>query len=153
MDRKSNIFSCSPPEGPRYGRHPKENWKKVNYIKSSLQNGLEMEFFPTYFLPGETLREAAIRETHEEAGLLEKDYDLIPNHTVEITYTIQDGRLKSVTYWLAKIRDGADITLSHEHQTWGWYDLEKAIALTNFPTLHRALRGCEAKIKQHLSDI
>ena len=95
----------------------------------------------------ESLHEAAIRETQEEAGLLEKDYDTVKDFTVSTKYTIRGGRLKSVTYWLAEIQESAQITLSHEHGSWGWFQLDKAIELTEFPSLHNALRQCEVKLR------
>ena len=76
--------------------------------------------------PGENYMDAAIRETKEEAGLLEEHYNIYPNFMVHLEYPVH-GKLKTVIYWLAELKDPeTKIKLSHEHLRYAWCSLEDA---------------------------
>ena len=71
--------------------------------------------------PGESDWTAALRETKEEAGLEERDFDIVDNFKVQLNYTSETphrGREdKCVTYWLAVIKSPeVSVNLSEEHQ-------------------------------------
>src|SRR5689334_16387231 len=55
--------------------------------------------------PGETLPAAAVREVAEETGL---DVRLGPPLTQQRYPT--GGRMKSVSYWIGRVRDGHDVS-------------------------------------------
>lgn len=79
--------------------------------------------------PGESEFEAAVRETVEESGLRDADYEIDANFRHEIHYKVKD-RPKRVVYWLARLRersDGSDpVRLSDEHKSHSWLTLEEA---------------------------
>lgn len=90
--------------------------------------------------PGEELLQTAIRETVEESGLsvdhFKIDHDFPP---IELKYDVK-GRLKTVTYWLAKAEESATVCLSHEHKDYKWAAIDEAVYLVKFPDLQSALR-------------
>jgi 8-oxo-dGTP pyrophosphatase MutT (NUDIX family) len=81
--------------------------------------------------PGESERDAAIRETQEEAGI-----DLDPT-AVRLAYsqtTYSDADRKSVTklLYIATIDNTPEVTLSWEHQSYEWVPLDTLLATTTF---------------------
>lgn len=75
--------------------------------------------------------EAAIRETKEEAGLVEqKHYTIVDrDFKIEIDYPVKN-RLKQVVYWLAEMNDvNTKIIISNEHIDLRWAVLPEAINL------------------------
>lgn len=85
---------------------------------------------------GETFLEAAIRETEEEAGLVEhKDYSIVDrDFKIEIDYPVKKG-LKQVVYWLAELNDAdTKVTISDEHIALKWAVLPEAIDLVRHET-------------------
>lgn len=54
--------------------------------------------------PGESDYDAAVRETHEEAGLTYHDYDIDAIFNYNMQY-LAFGRPKLVFYWLARAKD------------------------------------------------
>jgi bis(5'-nucleosidyl)-tetraphosphatase len=81
--------------------------------------------------PGETTREAAAREFHEETSLLDWSFQDGFERTLSYTY-IRRGRkiVKTVTYYLVEVRDTAPLAPSAEHvedpaghwHRWGTFD-------------------------------
>jgi 8-oxo-dGTP pyrophosphatase MutT (NUDIX family) len=80
---------------------------------------------------GETTRETASREFQEETGLV--DWNLREGFEKSLSYTyIRRGRkvVKTVTYYLAEVRDASTLTCSAEHvedpfghwHHWGSYE-------------------------------
>ncbi|TRY76406.1 hypothetical protein TCAL_00037 [Tigriopus californicus] len=94
--------------------------------------------------PGETDYQAALRETQEEAGLSECDMEIVPNFKSQIHYQVKHyptGELKdkTVTYWLARIRDGVEVKLSEEHLDLCWLPLTAACERSGFDTMTQVL--------------
>lgn len=100
---------------------------------------------------GETEWQAAIRETHEEAGITEADVDIIRDFPVVLQYQTKSQERgieeKEVTYWPARLNDpDHQIKLSHEHVEWRWLPLEEACRLAHYKDMQEALQRCEKKI-------
>jgi bis(5'-nucleosidyl)-tetraphosphatase len=75
--------------------------------------------------PGETIREAAAREFHEETALVDWSFHEGFERNLSYTY-IRRGRkiVKSVTYYLVEVRDVNPLACSPEHiadPTGCWY--------------------------------
>ncbi len=66
--------------------------------------------------PGETIREAAAHEFHEETALLEWSFHEGFERNLSYTY-IRRGRkiVKTVTYYLVEVRDARPLACSPEH--------------------------------------
>jgi bis(5'-nucleosidyl)-tetraphosphatase len=81
--------------------------------------------------PGETTREAAAREFHEETSLVDWSFQDVFERTLSYTY-IRRGRkiVKTVTYYLVEVRDASPLAPSPEHvedpsghwHRWGTFD-------------------------------
>ncbi|BAM42225.1 bis-(5'-nucleosyl)-tetraphosphatase [Theileria orientalis strain Shintoku] len=75
--------------------------------------------------PGESIMDAALRETKEESGLSQSCYKL-ENDFVEKLYYKAHGADKECTYHLARLTDSScQITLSEEHTEYKWVKLEE----------------------------
>lgn len=89
---------------------------------------------------GETDIEAAIRETKEEAGLLEEDFQLINDFKIESSYISRKGISKTVLYWIAEINNpNVKINLSNSHKQYKWLKLEDALALVKYDSMKSGL--------------
>ena len=85
--------------------------------------------------PGESLFDAAIRETEEESGLTPHSYDVETGFKpVKIQYLVKNEQ-KEVTYWLAKVKENAHLQLSDEHQNFKWCSLQDSITLSKYVEL------------------
>ena len=69
--------------------------------------------------PGETPKQAAVRETFEEAGLRIKESDL------ELVAQRTKHDFGMIYYYTTDRFTGKGITLSHEHKSFTWADWEK----------------------------
>ncbi|OAF67601.1 Structural maintenance of chromosomes protein 2 [Intoshia linei] len=79
----------------------------------------------------ESHMEAAKRETEEEAGLKENQYE-IDDHMIKINYTV-NSKNKQVTYWPAKLVEArVTINLSHEHCDYDWMTLDEFRKVTQY---------------------
>ena len=107
--------------------------------------------------PGEDLKQTALRETAEEAGLVSPtDIRLVEDFYVETKYDVKshiDGivRPKVVTYFLAELNDpNHSVTLSDEHEEFKWLSLEKALEIGGLDNMMGIFRQCESKIQRDL---
>uniref|UniRef100_A0A7R9AV89 Bis(5'-nucleosyl)-tetraphosphatase [asymmetrical] n=1 Tax=Timema shepardi TaxID=629360 RepID=A0A7R9AV89_TIMSH len=90
--------------------------------------------------PGESDLETAFRETKEEAGLSKEDLNLT-DFQKALHYKAH-GKPKIVTYWLAELKDpSTPVTLSHEHQAYDWFILDKACEVGGFDDTKELLRA------------
>jgi 8-oxo-dGTP pyrophosphatase MutT (NUDIX family) len=86
---------------------------------------------------GENIFEGAAREMAEEAGLrlAPADFQLI-FATTKVDYNT-DAKTVVNMVWLgllAGLPKGQTVSLSHEHQAFGWFTLEEALANSDAPT-------------------
>ena len=99
--------------------------------------------------PGENEYETAVRETQEEAGLTEGDYDVHKECQSVLNYEV-NGRPKRVIYWLAKLKENArTVQLSDEHQDYKWLTLEDAMKYAHYKDLQNTLHDCHNYIQSH----
>lgn len=89
--------------------------------------------------PGETPLEAIVRETREEAGLDEDDYEL--RCQFDRTYPSKNlGRLVTKRFFVGRITTGpAAIQLSHEHTEHAWLQPEIASKAVGHPIQQEAI--------------
>ncbi|XP_068218845.1 bis(5'-nucleosyl)-tetraphosphatase [asymmetrical] [Palaemon carinicauda] len=98
--------------------------------------------------PGESDRETALRETHEEAGLGTEHFKVIEDFKHELRYSV-NGKPKTVIYWMAELLEPkTPITMSNEHQDYKWLPLSEACELVGYPDLIKALKECDKYLKQ-----
>ena len=102
----------------------------------------------------ETEMENALRETYEESGLHEKDFDIVDSYQYRFSYT--RNCLKSVVMFLARIKDPHHpIRLSHEHRKYKWMRYEEALYSRNHTISNRDFemmyRDVFVAIKKHIS--
>lgn len=72
---------------------------------------------------GETVKEAAMRETHEEIGV--EPLSIIDlNNSFEYT-NIRNGLKVTERCFLAKVSNGSNITLNEEHIAYKWVSIEE----------------------------
>ena len=69
--------------------------------------------------PGETPKQAAVRETYEEAGLRIKESDL------ELVAQRTKHDFGMIYYYTTDKFTGKGVALSHEHKSFTWADWEK----------------------------
>jgi 8-oxo-dGTP pyrophosphatase MutT (NUDIX family) len=86
--------------------------------------------------PGESERDAAVRETKEEAGI-----ELTPGD-VRLAYArtaFYKSENKSVTklLYIIKIEDAPEVTLSWEHDSYEWVPLDKILQAITHPSFYR----------------
>ena len=81
---------------------------------------------------GESVEEAALRETWEESGFAESQLRLISGFRRDATYHVR-GFNKRVTYFLAELVDPeAEVRLSREHCAFKWVTVEEAKQIANY---------------------
>ncbi len=78
---------------------------------------------------GESLIQAATRETKEEVGI--SDLKIYDGFEEKITYKLSDGREKEVTYFLAEAKN-KDVTLNDELTDYAWLLTYEAIGRVTF---------------------
>uniref|UniRef100_A0A914CG92 Bis(5'-nucleosyl)-tetraphosphatase [asymmetrical] n=1 Tax=Acrobeloides nanus TaxID=290746 RepID=A0A914CG92_9BILA len=93
--------------------------------------------------PGEDEREAAIRETSEEAGITSEQLEIRDGFKHEMHYNVKN-KPKRVIYWIAHLKNDQEVVLSHEHQEKKWASLEEAIKLSKYAEMEKLLREAQA---------
>ena len=98
--------------------------------------------------PGEDDITAALRETHEEAGLDQTQYKVYDDIKEELRYEAF-GAPKIVTYWLAKMNNYDDkVVLSDEHQDFKWLDIDQAVSLSGFKDMAQVFKNFNSKLSE-----
>ena len=120
------------PGGPRYLllRYPAGHW---DLPKGNIEKGEQ---------PIETM----VREVREETGIV--DLRVIPGYEKKIEYFYRrDGKKvhKTVVFFLAET-SVEKVTISFEHQDYGWFDYAEAIKTVTYPNARRLIREGEAFI-------
>lgn len=89
--------------------------------------------------PGENERQAALRETEEEAGITVDQLQLYEDFKTELHYEVR-GKPKRVIYWLSELKDpNCKVKLSHEHKDLKWLSLKDALDIARYEDLKQAL--------------
>ncbi|UKK02587.2 bis-(5'-nucleosyl)-tetraphosphatase [Theileria orientalis] len=95
---------------------------------------------------GETIMDAALRETKEESGLSESCY-MLDNDFVQTLYYKAHGADKECTYHLARLTDSScQIKLSDEHTEYKWVNLDEVPTYCD----KESLRDLFVKAHEHL---
>ena len=76
---------------------------------------------------GETAWQTALREVHEETGLMVTE--LFSTDQVECFYQHQKDRIYMAPAFVAFVPDKQDVKLSHEHTEFRWASLKEALEL------------------------
>ena len=95
---------------------------------------------------GEEPIQTMVREVREETGIV--DLRVIPGYEKKIEYFYRrDGKKvhKTVVFFLAETMV-EKVTISFEHQDYGWFDYSEAIKTVTYPNARRLIREGEALI-------
>jgi bis(5'-nucleosidyl)-tetraphosphatase len=116
--------------GPRYVllKYPAGHW---DLPKGNIEEGEE---------PIQTM----VREVREETGIV--DLRVIPGYEKKIEYFYRrDGKKvhKTVVFFLAETTV-EKVTISFEHQDYGWFDYSEAIKTVTYPNARRLIKEGEA---------
>jgi bis(5'-nucleosidyl)-tetraphosphatase len=93
---------------------------------------------------GEEPLQTMVREVREETGIV--DLRVIPGFQNKIEYFYRrEGKKvhKTVVFFLAET-SVENVTISFEHQDYGWFDYAEAIRAVTFPNARRLIREGEA---------
>ncbi len=85
-----------------------------------------------------------VREVREESGIV--DLRVVPGYQKKIEYFYRrDGKKvhKTVVFFLAETKV-EKVTISFEHQDYGWFDYAEAIKTVTYPNARRLIREGEA---------
>jgi len=85
-----------------------------------------------------------VREVREETGIV--DLRVIPGFEKKIEYFYRrEGKKvhKTVVFFLAETSE-EKVTISFEHQDYGWFDYAEAIKAVTYPNARRLIREGEA---------
>ena len=95
---------------------------------------------------GEEPIQTMVREVREETGIV--DLRVVPGYERKIEYFYRrDGKKvhKTVVFFLAET-PVEKVTISFEHQDYGWFDYDEAIRTVTYPNARRLIREGEAFI-------
>lgn len=88
---------------------------------------------------GENERQAALRETEEEAGITVDQLQLYEDFKTELHYEVR-GKPKRVIYWLSELKNpNYEVKLSHEHKDLKWLNLKDALDIARYEDMKQAL--------------
>jgi len=93
---------------------------------------------------GEEPIQTMVREVREETGIV--DLRVVPGYERKIEYFYRrDGKKvhKTVVFFLAETTV-EKVTISFEHQDYGWFDYHEAIKMVTYPNARRLIREGEA---------
>ena len=100
---------------------------------------------------GETERQAALRETEEEAGLTIDQLKLHEDFKDELHYEVR-GKPKTVIYWLSELKNpDFPVKLSKEHTDMKWLNIEDAVEIAEYEDMQQTLRKAYSYINSIVS--
>lgn len=123
---------------------------KVLYLVLKYGEG-HWDFAKGHVESDETAEETAMREAHEEVGLI--DLRIIPGFQEPIQYEFKRGKErvpKEVIFFVSETQT-SEIQLSNEHSDFAWLDLKTAIAKVTFPTAKDLLKKADKFLKNYHS--
>lgn len=80
---------------------------------------------------GETAYEAALREIAEETNLTPGEFWVVPN--VNSFYNPNKDTVSLIPVFAGRVAADSEITISEEHDDYGWFEFEEAIRLLAWP--------------------
>jgi dATP pyrophosphohydrolase len=80
---------------------------------------------------GETAYEAALREIAEETSLIPEEFWVVPN--VNSFYNPNNDTVSLIPVFAGRVGPDSVITISEEHDEYGWFTFEEAIPLLAWP--------------------
>ena len=80
---------------------------------------------------GETAYEAALREITEETNLTPGEFWVVPN--VNSFYNPNKDTVSLIPVFAGRVAADSEITISEEHDDYGWFESEEAIRLMAWP--------------------
>lgn len=92
---------------------------------------------------GEQPQQTMLREVREETGIV--DLRIVPGFKRKIEYFYRrDGRRvhKTVVFFLAETSE-EKVTISFEHQDYGWFDYDGALRTVTYPNARRLIKEGE----------
>ena len=95
---------------------------------------------------GEEPLQTMVREVREETGIT--DLRVIPGFERKIEYFYRrDGKKvhKTVVFFLAET-SVEKVTISFEHQDYGWFDFDEAMRIVTYPNARRLIKESEASM-------
>ena len=114
-----------------------------------LDYGRHWDFAKGHVEPGETERDAAVRELREETGI--RDITPVPDFQREIVYffrsTCKGLIRKTVIFFLAEVSK-TDVILSEEHVGYEFLPYEQAVKRATFAAGKELLRAAHARLAQ-----
>lgn len=94
--------------------------------------------------------QTALRETNEEAGLVNSDLKIYEDCKQEIQYKVKD-KPKTVVYWLAELVDqNKSVKMSNEHQDFKWLPLLDACTLVDYKEMQGCLKFADKYISEKI---
>lgn len=97
--------------------------------------------------PGEEPLQTMVREVREETGLV--DLRTVPGFETKIEYYYRrEGKKvhKTVVFFLAETFT-EKVTISFEHQAYGWFDSDRALRTVTYPNAKKLIREAERVTK------
>ena len=94
--------------------------------------------------PGERIADAALREVAEETGLRAPDLEAF--YETDLVNWFHEASLDALlceAVFAARVRAGAEVTLSHEHDGARWLPVDEAKTLVTWPAYERAIETVE----------
>jgi bis(5'-nucleosidyl)-tetraphosphatase len=93
---------------------------------------------------GEEPQQTMVREVREETGIV--DLRIVPGFKRKIEYFYRrEGKKvhKTVVFFLAET-SVEKVTISFEHQDYGWFDFDEAVSKVTYPNARRLIREADA---------
>lgn len=100
---------------------------------------------------GETKKETALRELHEETGLTASIDEGFLQESAYMTTLGQEQCFKTVYFFVGCADDG-DVKLSHEHQDYTWLPYEQAYKKLTYDDSRELLEKAHHYIMKHYCD-
>ena len=94
--------------------------------------------------PGERITAAALREVEEETGLRPDDLEVVfETEQVNLFHEVLVDALMVEAVFAARVRPGATVTLSNEHDDQRWLAPAAAAQLVTWPAYERAIEAVQ----------